>query len=325
MKKFISLVLPSFLLIACTAFNSPAQSQIANETLTVFPVAKTIARKSTVSSHEDQALIDHCAVGCPVGGSGKTVTRKTYTLNNNSQTKFANWVAYKITKDSLGSNCTRTWRVDPLLHPNDTLTPKDYIGANKKLQVDRGHQAPLASLCGLEGHESLNYLSNITPQNSALNQGPWERLEDQERRLIKRNDVTAVYSLTGTLYEKFIGKLPNTRKKHTIPSGYWKVIFINDSPTVNHYAAFVFPQEASNNEDFCSYQTTIAAIEARTGLNIWSSLSREIQTYIKPIPGMLPRLMGCDLTKQRQQAPGLRGKKEFPGLSSPSSGETKDG
>ena len=306
---------PSFLLAACTAFNSPAQSQIANETLTIFPVAKIIARKSTVSSHEDQVLIDNCAVGCPVGGSGKTIKRKTYTLNNNSQTKFANWVAYKITKDSLGSNCARVWRIEPLLHPNDTLATKDYIGANRELQVDRGHQAPLASLCGLAGHESLNYLSNITPQKSALNQGPWDRLEDQERKLIRRDDVTAVYSVTGTLYEKFIGKLPNAMKEHTIPSGYWKVIFINDSPAVNHYAAFIFSQEAANSENFCNYQTTVSEIEARTGFNIWSSLSREIQTYIKPTPGLLPRLMGCELTKQGQQAqwaPGLRSNDKRP-------------
>jgi endonuclease G len=301
MKKFLLLVFPSFLLFACTAFNSPAQSQIANETLTIFSVAKTIARKATVSSHEDRILIDNCAVGCPIGESGKTITRKTYTLNNNSQTKFANWVAYKITKNSLGSNCARTWRIDPLLNPNDTLAPKDYIGANRELQVDRGHQAPLASLCGLEGHDSLNYLSNITPQKSALNQGPWERLEDQERKLIRRDDVTAVYSVTGTLYEKFIGKLPNAMKEHAIPSGYWKVIFINDSPAVNHYAAFVFQQEASNSADFCTYQTTVSEIEARTGLNIWSSLSTKIQTYIKSTPGLLPRLMGCTLTKQVQQ------------------------
>jgi len=268
-KILFLILLLNFFLAACTVFKPPTLSREASD------------------------KVDNCAVGCPTGGSDITLTRQTHTLNNNGQTKFANWVAYKITKKTLGTGCRRTWRIDPSLNPNDTLAPSDYDGANSALQVDRGHQAPLASLCGLEGRDSLNYLSNITPQKSALNQGPWERLEDQERKLIRRDNVDAVYSVTGPLYEKFIGKLPRTMKEHTIPSGYWKVIFINNTPAVNHYAAFLFPQDASRQANFCNYQVTIAEIEKRTGLKIWPALPTEIQEPIKSILGLLPQQMGC--------------------------------
>ena len=77
---------------------------------------------------------------------------------------------------------------------------------------------------------------------------------------------------------------------------------LEGSAAVNHYAAFIFPQDAANSANFCTYQATVSEIEKRTGLNIWSSLSREIQTYIKPTPGLLPCLMGCTWTKQVQQA-----------------------
>lgn len=45
---------------------------------------------------------DNCSVGCPQGGSQQTIYRHVYTLNNNSATKFANWVAYSVTKDQPG-------------------------------------------------------------------------------------------------------------------------------------------------------------------------------------------------------------------------------
>lgn len=90
--------------------------------------------------------VDHCEVGCPTGGSAQTLVREAYTLNNNSQRKFANWVAYKITKASLASGRSRSWKRDPDLPAADTLAPAAYKGASAALAVDRGHQAPLAGL-----------------------------------------------------------------------------------------------------------------------------------------------------------------------------------
>lgn len=238
--------------------------------------------------------IDNCAVGCPTGGSSNlSIVRHAYTLNNNGDTKFANWVAYHITKDTLASGKSRTWRTDPALDPAQTLAPADYTGANAALQVDRGHQAPLASLANVSDWESLNYLSNITPQKSDLNQGSWAALEDQERKLIARTDISSVYTVTGPLYERDMGKLPGTTKSHTIPSGYWKVIFINNSPAVNHYAAFIFDQNTPRGADFCQFRVTVDEVEKRTGLILWAGLPDDVQATLKQKPGVLPELMGC--------------------------------
>lgn len=133
--------------------------------------------------HAATAKVDNCEVGCPTGGSQQTLFRAAYTLNNNPSRKLANWVAYKITRASEASNRERVWKQDPDLPAADTLAPADYRRANTLLAVDRGHQAPLASLGGAEDWPALNYLSNITPQEAALNQGAWARLEDAERAL----------------------------------------------------------------------------------------------------------------------------------------------
>lgn len=239
----------------------------------------------------------NCGIGCPLGGSNTTIQRVVYTLNNNSNTKFANWVAYLITMDSLGSGKDRNWKKDPDLSNDETLSPADYIGANKVLKVDRGHQAPLASLAGLADWPALNYLSNITPQVAELNRGVWARLEEQERALARAGNK--VFSITGPLYEKNIGKLPNSDKKHLIPSGYWKVTYINDSPEKSSYAAFIMEQNTPLSGSFCQYQVTVKEIERRTGLIIWSGLPENIQQAIKSKPGKLVEKMGCSIIQPK--------------------------
>lgn len=183
------------------------------------PQSTEFSGRSEPLQQAQLSVIDNCSVGCPSGGSEKTLNRHAYTLNNNGSTKFANWVAYKITKETPASGRPRNWKIDPDVPSTETLNPADYTGASIALKIDRGHQANLASMGGVSDWQTLNYLTNITPQKTDLNQGAWARLEDQERSLSKAPEVDAVYVVTGPLYEKHIGLLPGTKKVHTIPSG----------------------------------------------------------------------------------------------------------
>ncbi|MCY1396064.1 Nuclease precursor [compost metagenome] len=238
-------------------------------------------------------LPDHCAVGCPTGGGPLTLARQAYTLNNNGSTKFANWVAYRITEDTSASGRPRNWRADPDIPVGETLEPVDYTGANRALAVDRGHQANLASMAAVPNWQELNYLSNITPQKAALNQGAWERLEARERALSKEPGIEAVYVVTGPLYERFIGTLPGSNKVHTIPSGYWKVIFIGRTPEEGAYASFVMDQSTPRKANFCDFQVTVEDIEKRSGLTLWSALPVMAQAALKSRQGQLPKRLGC--------------------------------
>jgi endonuclease G len=146
---------------------------------------------------------------------------------------------------------------------------------------------------GVSDWQTLNYLTNITPQKADLNQGAWARLEDQERNLSKAPDVEAVYVATGPLYEKNIGSLPGTNKVHTIPSGYWKVIFTGSTPANGLYAAFIMEQSTPRSASFCDFQVTVEEIEERSGLTLWSDLSQDVQADLKSKHGQLPQKMGC--------------------------------
>lgn len=235
-----------------------------------------------------------CLHGCPIGApdTNRTITRPIYILSNNGHTKFADWVAYVVSKKTIGKTQVRVWRRDPDLPEDETLSPKDYDNVQSALHADRGHQAPLASLTSMPNWEEANYLSNITPQQSALNQGPWEKLESAERALAKKAGIKAVYSLTGTLYEEEMPKLPKAHLNHVVPSGYWKVVAIEDDEGVQA-AAFIMHQDAPRAGNFCNYGVTIVAVEQRAKLRLFPELTDSKREALASTPASLAPALGC--------------------------------
>lgn len=215
----------------------------------------------------------HCLHGCPMGSpaTNDLIVREIYTLSSNDRTKFADWVAYRVTADSVGVSGGRRWQADPWLDDDETLAPADYDEAPRALSIDRGHQAPLAAFSGTPHAADTNFLSNITPQRSALNQASWQHLEAQERQLATRTDHPAiVYVLTGPLYERVLPLLPMPAgpKRHRVPSGYWKVIAMEDG----RVSAFIFDQETPRNADYCAMRISIEDVELRANLTLFPRL-----------------------------------------------------
>ena len=208
----------------------------------------------------------HCLQACPVGApeNADVVVRPVYTLSADPLTKLAVWVAYAVSTETIGPSSARAWRADPWLALDETLEPEDYDGANAALRVDRGHQAPLASLSGTPFAADTNVLSNITPQASALNQGPWQRLEARERELA-RAERTTVYVLTGPLFERLMPPLPGADERHRVPSGYWKVVATKDG----RMTAFAFEQETARGEDYCGARRSLDEVELRARLQLF--------------------------------------------------------
>src|SRR5688572_1258297 len=70
----------------------------------------------------------HCLHGCPRGtpDTDDIVVREIYTLASNDITKVADWVAYRVTPDSIGPSGNRKWEADSWLSPDETLEPSDF-------------------------------------------------------------------------------------------------------------------------------------------------------------------------------------------------------
>jgi endonuclease G, mitochondrial len=166
-----------------------------------------------------------------------------------------------VTPATIGPSPDHDWRTDPSLAADETLTPDAYDGANEAPRTDRSHQAPLAAFSGTPFATETNILSNITPQASALNQGPWNALEEQERSLAQRLN-TAVYVYTGPLFERLMAPLPAGPVLARVPSGYWKVVALADG----RISAFVFDQTTPRTFDYCDGRVSLNHIVLRSRL-----------------------------------------------------------
>jgi endonuclease G len=194
------------------------------------------------------------------------VVREIYTLASDPLTKMSVWVAYRVTPETIGPSQTRTWRPDPWLPPTETLDPKDYDDAPGVLGIDRGHQAPLAAFSGTSFWRDTNILTNITPQASGLNQGPWQRLEARETKLANEDSI-AVYVLTGPLFERMMDPMPKSKRRHRVPSGYWKLVATSDGRAT----AFMFDQATPREADYCAMRVAIEDLELRSRISVYGT------------------------------------------------------
>jgi len=215
----------------------------------------------------------HFIYGYPAGTpeTNDMIIRDIYALSSNDGTKLADWVAYRLDPATIMGDVStsRIWKPDPWLEEGETLEPEDYKDAYEVLETDRGHQAPLASFKGTNTWEKTNYLSNITPQKSELNRGPWSILEQKVRNFVQAGNT--LYVMTGPCYDKTMPSLPKADEPHTIPSGYWKIIVFPGGNNIT-CASFLFDQETTRNSEITDHLCTINDIELKTGLDFLREL-----------------------------------------------------
>ena len=234
--------------------------------------------------HRPEIHCKHFFYGYPYGTpkTNDLIIRDIYALSNNDATKFADWVAYRLTMHEVDGDLTieRKWKADLWLDENETLEPNpdDYNKSNTVLKTDRGHQAPLASFKGSIYASHTNYLSNITPQKAALNQGAWVALESKIREVVKKGNT--VYVITGPLYERDMPPLPECDEPHKVPSGYWKIICMINSEAIE-VAAFLFDQNTPRKDKIMQHQVTVDEVEQRSGLDFLWMLEDTIENDIE--------------------------------------------
>lgn len=257
----------------------PARSRLI---IVLLAALLPLCMSSGISAQEIHSEL--CLHGCPLGGgpSDDLIIRDIYVLRSNDLTKLADWVAYRVTVETVGPSPDRNWRQDPLLKDYETLAPDDYREANRVLGTDRGHQAPLASLAGTPDPQQTNYLSNITPQLGSLNQGPWARLEAAVRDLLQTAETDTVYVMTGPLFERPIRSLPSAMRPHMMPSGYWKVIAVGAGGAIRA-SSFIMEQETARSADFCDHQVELGEVERRSRFRFFHNFEGSLTTLADPL------------------------------------------
>jgi endonuclease G, mitochondrial len=207
------------------------------------------------------------------------VVHQSHTLSYNNSRGTPNWVAWWTRRSNLGERRER-----PLFEPDRSLPDGitrvqyyDYSGSG----YDRGHMVPAADRFADERLMSETFLmTNIVPQTGDLNQYPWNDFEGYARGQVRQR--FDVYQIAGVYGDQ--GRL---RGKVTVPTNCWKVIAVVEPGTQTiteqtRVVAVDMPNvDGIANEKWAKYRTTVRNIEQKTGLDLFSSLPRDLQDKIE--------------------------------------------
>lgn len=195
--------------------------------------------------------------------SADFLCRTGFAIGHDPRTRTPLWVIERIGLGSLNGGVERTdnFRADPDLLPGRRAELEDYSGSG----YDRGHMAPAGNLTwSNQAMVESFYLSNIAPQNPALNRGAWARLEENIRNwVLERNDLIIITGPVFGMQDGVIGRSPVR-----IPQAFFKVVF---DPVRREAVAFVYPNTDPATNDLAAYRVPLEQLELTTGLALLST------------------------------------------------------
>ncbi len=215
----------------------------------------------------------------PSNADNYLVVHDSHVLSYNNSRGTANWVAWRTTGADLGDRLPRTdFQPDQTL-PNGfrRITYYDYSGS----RYDRGHMVPSADrFANKDLNEQTFLMTNIVPQTGDLNQFPWNKLESYSRGLARRGNT--IYTIAGVYGDK-----ERLRGKVTVPTNCWKVIVVlRSGRTEITDSTRIIAVDMPNIEGIAdvrweTYKTTVRSIEEKAGVDLFSTLPRELQETIE--------------------------------------------
>jgi len=198
--------------------------------------------------------------------TGEIVFHKYYTLSYVEKYELAEWTAYMLNKDLLNKpNVDRFQNFNP---DYNVSTRSSFYSDYANSGYNRGHLVPAGDMAfdTVAMRESF-YMSNITPQHRAFNNGIWKELEENIRDWTYKSET--LYIITGPVLTNPITTI-GIENRVTVPSAFYKVIMDYSSPEKKGIA-FIIPNELSVRR-LEQYMCTIDDVERETGLDFFNEM-----------------------------------------------------
>ncbi|MBO4721664.1 MAG: DNA/RNA non-specific endonuclease [Muribaculaceae bacterium] len=209
----------------------------------------------------------------PRGLSNTVVKYKGYTAHFNKNLHIPNCVVYEITaseakgrrdregdfvRDNKVAGCPNWW---------------DYRDSG----YDRGHMAPAGDMKWDE--QAMNetfYLTNICPQDNALNAGMWNDIEVKVREWARRDKALIV--ITGPIVDKNPRSIGQDMDI-AVPDAFFKVLLATKTNPMRAIA-FICPNRACGGP-LKSYAVSVDEVEERTGMNFFNALPDDMEDKLE--------------------------------------------
>ena len=149
--------------------------------------------------------------------------------------------AKQIKNKGEGLQRTDFFYADPRTSTNGRAKASDY--KNVQPSVDRGHLAPAGNAISARGMAQTFALSNIFPQDSDNNRGPWRKIEADVRKYISRSEGDT-YILSGLIFDKQENSVKIGKNKVWKPSRIFKLVY---NPSEDKIWVYLMKNESTNN------------------------------------------------------------------------------
>jgi DNA/RNA endonuclease G (NUC1)/methionine-rich copper-binding protein CopC len=243
----------------------------------------------------------HLTMGNPTGAvadigqpNNYLMEKPEYALSYDRDQGRPNWVSWHLSDEWVGT-LTRvdTFRADPAV-PSDWYRVQsfDFSGSG----FDRGHMVPNADRdkeTSIPINQATFLMTNMIAQAPDNNQGPWAEFENYLRTLTPADEVYIVAGGVGTGGVGSNGGVTTTLADGhvTVPAQTWKVALVipkaggDDISRVTcstRTIAVILPNtQGIRNDLWESFLTTVDAVEALTGYDLFSNLPEPIQRCVE--------------------------------------------
>ena len=156
------------------------------------------------------------------------------------------------------------------------ITHEDYSRSG----YDRGHMAPnyaIATRYGEEAQLDTFLMSNICPQTSDLNGGPWRKLEELMCEFA--DEFEEVWVITGPIFDQQVRRL---KCDVELPDAFYKVV-IDEADSNPRALGFIMHQSAPHRS-LKRYLVTVDEIELRAGLDFLADLADDVENRLEAAP-----------------------------------------
>lgn len=256
----------------------------------ILSLVESCAPKSFVSSTNSI----HLALGNPTQANTPSpdnylIIKPQYTLSYNRSKGHANWVAWELSRNWLGSSDRQNdFRPDDNLPQSWVkIVPNDYSNTG----FDRGHLCPSADRTNSPTTNSSTFLmTNIIPQAPELNRESWAYLEEFCRDLaLQKYKLYITAGTYGTGGEGSKGSARKINDKVNVPARIYKIIVVlPENSTINDLSADTpviavdFPNKSNalHNAGWFRFVTTVAEIEEKTGTRFFSNTTSSVRNSL---------------------------------------------
>jgi DNA/RNA endonuclease G (NUC1) len=248
---------------------------------------------------------EHMVMGNPSGAVTDVnqplnylMMKPQYALSYNNDKGTPNWTSWHLDSSwtTNVSDRQNTFRPDDTLPASFKHVQSGYNFAT--YGFDRGHMTPSADrTSSVEDNSATFLMTNMVPQASGNNQGPWASMENDLRSLLNgsANELYIISGGTGTGGNSTTGHWDTIQDTGgntvNVPAFTWKVVMVmsrqdgDDVARVNN-ATRTFAVIMPNNDnirpdDWRKYLATVDQVEALSGYNFFSNVPESIQNVIE--------------------------------------------